>query len=1254
MPRILRHLSDSRVLSLIGVASISAIFLLGADSLGIALRWAAYASGSVLLIWLLTLLWRRHKAQQAADALNGMLDQATTAEQCARRDASNADNEALRRRMHEAVTTIRTSRLGRVSGRTALYELPWYITIGNPAAGKSSAIINSGLKFPFEDGAGSVVKGVGGTRNCDWFFTTEGILLDTAGRYSIHAEDRSEWLFFLSQLKKHRPLAPINGIIVTANLAELTASPPEFAISLARNLRQRVQELTEHLGVFAPAYVMFTKTDLVAGFNEFFEDIDWNERDRAWGATLPCATGTRTDATALFDRHFEELYEGLRELGVAHMSRAQGDARLRPGLLAFPLEFAALKPTLRTFIATLFEDNPFQFEPIFRGFYFTSAMQCGEACSTSNERIEERFALTGDGPMPARVGARNGFFLRDLFSKVIFADKHLVRQYAHQGRTRLRRTAVVGAVAVLGVMLGGWSWSHANNRALAENVRADLEHIVRLQENGDDLQSRLAALEILQDRILELERFEADRPLSVGLGLYQGEALMNKLVDEYQTGIRNVMLEPVRRHLEAFLAEVNSQGGTLGQPDRNPAATDQGARRPYAAASPARMEDAYNALKTYLMLATREHLEAGHLSDQLARMWREWLEANRGTMSRDEMIKRAGRILSFHIAHADRPDWPLIENNPALVDRTRETLREVARGTPAVERVYGEIKARASTRFAPITVAALVGPDNDRLIAGSHMVSGAFTVDAWHTYVRHAIREAATGELQNTDWVLKQATRDDLTLQGSPEQIRKALTAMYQKDYADAWRRFLQGLVVTPFDSFPAAVAAMDRLGDPQRSPIGMLLRTLDAQASWDRPMAGNAGADQAATGFVAWFRHTVLRVAPARANASTPVDHTIQEPESGPVDEVFSGIARLLLARDDGAPLGERYLQQLAGIRSRLNQLANQGDPGPGAVRLMQATMDGGESELADTLRFVDEQMLAGMPDAQRGMLRPLLLGPLQQTFAAIVRPAEHELNRIWLAQVYEPFSRRLGVKYPFSPEAGIEATPAEIAHIFGPDGAIAHYVDTSMGTLVVRRGNTLSPRTWGDLGLRLQPAFIAGFARWVGPLEGAAAVSAAQETPQTTFMLMPQPAPGTTEYTIEIDGQRLQYRNGAAQWATFVWPNPGATAGARIVATRFDGNTVEIADFAGRFGLEKLINTAERIRNADGSFVLTWHADGLPVSVGLRIISSSQAQASQDGEPRQGIGSGLPQMVAGAAEAAAPEDSRAARPAIASVAAQ
>ncbi|NMG44893.1 type VI secretion system membrane subunit TssM [Aromatoleum toluvorans] len=1223
-------LTDSRTLSFLGILALSAFLMLGARTLELALSWAAIASFALLVIWIAIWAWRRHLTGRAAAALERLLDPRTAAgESCAQ-----AEIETLHKRMKDAIRTIKTSKLGQLSGRTALYELPWYITIGNPAAGKSTAVVNSGLTFPFGDTGGSVVQGLGGTRNCDWFFTTEGILLDTAGRYSVEEEDRGEWLGFLDLLRKNRPLAPINGIIVTASIGELLGNPPAHAIALAKHLRQRVQELTERLEVFAPVYVMFSKADLIAGFSDFFQDLDWNERDRIWGATLPYETAGGNDAITLFERHFDELHEGLRELSVAQMSVARGE-RMAPGLLAFPLEFAAIKPVLRSFIATLFEDNPFQFKPIFRGFYITSAIQSGETPSSSSARVETRFGLSGEGSATTRIASNNGFFLKDLFSKVIFADRHLVRHYVSRRKRQLQHAVSLTAAALLGLSLAGWSWSYANNRSLVENVRADLDKLVRIQEGRIDLQSRLESLEALQERIAQLQHFESSPSpsYSLGLGLFQGDDVKARLLDEYYRGVAAVLLAPVSESLEGFLTAVNRPPGqltpTTNTPSDSPGTSVAGAH-PYKEASPTNAQDAYNALKTYLMLSNREHTEIGHLSDQLSRFWRNWLEANRGPMPRERMMRSAERILSFHLRQANDPAWPTIAGKLALIDETRETLRHVVRGTPAIERVYADIKARASTRFPPVTVAHLLTQGDSNLVAGSHVISGAFTAEAWRDYVEAAIKEAATGELQSTDWVLDTSAKDDLSLVGSPEQIQKTLVALYKKEYANEWRRFALGISVSGFDDFPAAVAAMNRLGDTSSSPLGRLLRTLHEQTAWDNPMMNPAIAERAQRGFIEWFKHSILRMSPAPVALDVNLSAARTDGPTGTIGREFAGVGRLLARRDGGDPILDLYLRQLSGLRTRLNLLANQGDPGPGSIRLMAETIEGGKSELADTLRFVDEQMLTGMPDDQRDMLRPLLVRPLLQTFAALLPPAERELNKIWVANVHEPFGRKLARKYPFDGTSSLEATPGEIGQFFGPDGAISRFASTSIGALIVRRGDYIEPRTWGDLGIRLRPEFVSAFPGWVAPLDGGGAVQGAAPA-QTSFRLLPLPAPGTTEYTIEIDGQKLRYRNGTAQWATFVWPNPAGTPGAHIVATTFDGQELEVASFSGRFGLEKLINSAARTRNADGSFDLAWQAGGISIPVTLKIVSSPDIQTGKDPGPKGSRNTPLPSSVAG-----------------------
>jgi type VI secretion system protein ImpL len=148
----------------------------------------------VIGLWVLSLLYKRLKASRASDKLMA----AVVKQADSRKERPSADALQLRERFEEAVASLKGKRRG---GHT-LYDLPWYIIIGAPGSGKTTALVNSGLHFPIEQRSGrGALRGVGGTRNCDWWFTDEAVFLDTAGRYTTQDSDASSdsagWTEFL-------------------------------------------------------------------------------------------------------------------------------------------------------------------------------------------------------------------------------------------------------------------------------------------------------------------------------------------------------------------------------------------------------------------------------------------------------------------------------------------------------------------------------------------------------------------------------------------------------------------------------------------------------------------------------------------------------------------------------------------------------------------------------------------------------------------------------------------------------------------------------------------------------------------------------------------------------------------------------------------------------------------------------------------------------------------------------------------------
>lgn len=1174
---------------------------------------------TALFIWLRR-RWRAKRQGGRIDSL--MQDQAREAERRARL-SHRAEMAELRKGLQRAIRSLRS--VGGGSSREALYRLPWYLVLGHPAAGKSSAILEAGLDFPLDEHSGHAVQGVGGTRHCDWFFTQDGILIDTAGRFSVYREDRREWLGFLDLLRKSRPRAPVNGLIVVVSLPELLADGQQAGAELARQLRQRIQETTDRLEIAAPVYLIFTKADRLPGFRAFFQTFAPADADDIWGATLPYAPAAPEHPAQRFNAQFDVLLSGLRQ----RAGQRAGDDNAAVGA-GFTIEFAALRTPLAAFISTLFEDNPFQHPPVFRGFYFTSATQDAAQSDASSHALDAGSA-TLRPPAAAETPSHKArpYFLRGLFRNVIFADAGLVAQYSNPRRMRARYAAFAVVLATLGLLFGGWTWSYLHNQRLALSVRADMDRARAAQGNQVDLESRFEAMAILQQRIEQLEDPHRRHPLTQGLGLDQTAPLRQALMEQWFAGARVVMLAPVQQTLEDYLAAVATHdGGWTGPPTTSSASSAD--ERPGTPA-PAAMSQAYNGLKTYLMLADRQRADVSHLYDQLARFWRGWLEANRAGMSRESLARSAESVIAFHLSRAGRPDWPEIQPRQSLVDDVRERLGAVMAGLPARDRQYARIKARASTRFPPITVKSLLdqtGEADTLAFTGSHAISGAFSRDAWTVYIADAFEAAAQAPELGQDWVLRRSAAPDTAGAGVPDDLKRYLLQRYQQEYRAEWQTFLRGLSAREYGGFDEALAAMEHQASPRESPLRRLLQGIKSQTDWNSngntvPSAPiDAASAGAAHPLVEWFKRVVLRRTPHQLNrASYYADPDIvrsvgatgaSEDDASPsqdISKAFSGIDRLLEPAETGSLL-EQYLQRIRAVAGRLQQIERAGDRGPGSSLLMTQTLNGQDSELSDALQFVDAELLPALAADQRDLLRPLLLRPLIQVFAALIPSVEGELNQQWKNQVYEKFDRVLAGKYPISPSASIEASPGEISAVYGPSGAIARFANTSLAPFVVRRGDTVVARTWADIGLSLTPAFTRHFAGWISSLGAQGVPDTRTEGASTTvFQILPMPAPEAREFTLEIDGQRLVYRNTPPQWSNFVWPNPAGSPGVTLSATGFDGERIELIDSPGRFGLQKLIESSEHRRLGDNLFELAWEQGGVQVLVQLRIISNPQS---------------------------------------------
>ena len=283
----------------------------------------------VAAVWGFFAWLRRHRAAKASAAI---------AAELAGPNAIDEEGRLLAGRMAEALAKLKSAGGAR---RDYLYSRPWYAIIGPPGAGKTTALLHSGLRFPFVEQS---VKGVGGTRNLDFWFADEAVLVDTAGRYttqdSDHATDAAGWGAFLSLLKKNRPLQPINGVVVAIGVDELIGSDCAGIDAHARAVRRRLVELRRSLEVAVPVYLLLTKSDLIAGFTEYFDDLDVEGRRAVLGSTLTFADG-KANADTLA-RAFDQMAQAVADRQAKRLFD-EVEPNRRALLLGFPAQLRSLR-----------------------------------------------------------------------------------------------------------------------------------------------------------------------------------------------------------------------------------------------------------------------------------------------------------------------------------------------------------------------------------------------------------------------------------------------------------------------------------------------------------------------------------------------------------------------------------------------------------------------------------------------------------------------------------------------------------------------------------------------------------------------------------------------------------------------------------------------------------------------------------------------------------------------------------------------
>ncbi|MCF6324981.1 MAG: type VI secretion system membrane subunit TssM [Gammaproteobacteria bacterium] len=1098
MKKIVAFFTNSIVLSVIGLTAISLLiwfvgaeFKFGEDNVSPLASETArlLAIIIVIVIWGLNNLRIRAQESKSNNQLVDDLQTSQEEEKNLINDQTSGEIAQIDERFSQALATLKKLKFKGKGSRKALYELPWYIIIGPPGSGKTTALINSSLDFPLADQFGKgALKGVGGTRSCDWWFTNEAVLIDTAGRYTTQDShkmiDSSAWEGFLNLLKKHRRRRPINGAIVAISLQDLLTQTEEERIKHANTIRTRIDELMEKLEIRFPVYLMFTKCDLVSGFTEFFEDLSKDDREQVWGISLPDAPqhSESPNFNALNNEYqniIKRLYD--RVLWRVHQER---DVKRRAAIQGFPLQMENLNTIINQFVQQAFIKNRYRFQPYLRGVYFTSGTQDGTPIDRLMSSVAASYGFSREAVTPA-IQQGKSYFLGQLFRDVIFPESELVGSNLKYEKIIKwgKRSAYAGMAAIVLTMSLIWADSFVRNEGYMQQVALHVEEYnsekAKFNALSSSIQTSLPTLNALAQASQVYDQ-EAHPWLST-LGMYDSH-VDDAANSAYHAQLKQLFLPKLITYMERHLSRGHSGG------------------------------DLYNSFRTYVMFNKIDHMDPQLVLNWFTARWDKEFEG--------EATKR--KALTAHLTALLNLELEPAKLNPRILSATRNLLLRV----PASQRIYQRIRTDPTyahhydllNEFGE-SVRKTYVTTSDVLKALSIPV--LFTKEGYDS-IDFSPESNIIASITSEKWLFSdnEDAKVDF-IEDDLDEVSKKVKDHYLSEYVTHWKKVYDALAVNQFDDLSHANDVLNYFIDPVYSPLLSILHITSNNTQLSNPLVADLADDnqEGASGKIAAF-------------AASKADWT-------KVDREFRELNVML--RDSSkkpAPINA-VLLKVSELQTFVNEIALAPDPAKKSFEIAKSRYQNNTGNAISSLQAFANKS----PEPIQRWLNSLA----NQTWKVILQAAHQHINAEWKTNVFEPYRQGLANRYPLKTSAQDELALHDFVAFFKPGGTIDAFHKVYVKPFISTRNGWrnriidgynpgLSQKTINQIrkALSIKNIYFRKNA----------------EVPSLTFQLKPHSMPKTdARFILELGDNRISYSHGPKLWKTLSWTGDDEQNRVRII---------------------------------------------------------------------------------------------------------
>ena len=728
------------------------------------------------------------------------------------------------------------------------------------------------------------------------------------------------------------------------------------------------------------------------------------------------------------------------------------------------------------------------------------------------------------------------------------------------------RTLYQALLLVFGLTCAGVLFSWCVNR---DEITDAQQRAATARDEHQNTDKRLIALDELQRDMERLQyRSEHGVPWYSRFGQSQNDALLARLWPEYARSALPLLRDATATKLHDTLTAWNAL----------PADSDRRAKL---------SRDAYNWLKAWLMLNRPEKMDANFFTTTVMKLW-----PRREGVTPGVWLYQGPRQLAFLAQNLpSHPAWKMAAD-PQLVASTRSALLRLIGQRNAESALYQKMLAQVSRNYADMRLSDMTGDtDASRLFTTDEVVPGIFTRDAWDNAVQPAIDNVVGERREEIDWVLSDNTRP-ATADIAPEALKARLTERYFTDYAGAWLDFLNSLQWQNAATLSDAIDQLTMLADVRQSPLVALMNTLNVQ--------GRAGQSQDA------LSDSLMKSAQNLLHSDKTKAIDQQAGPHGPLDETF-GPALALLSNPNGGSDTlslQTFLTRVTRVRLRLQQVTNTADPQAMMQALAQTVFQGKSVDVTDT-RDYGSLVAASLGQEWSGFGQALFVQPMEQVWQQVLTPTAKSINSQWQQGIVNDWQQDFNDRWPFTDRKQSEASlPLLSQYLRNDTGRITQFVKTSLGGVLHKEGRRWVPDAISSQGLRFNPEFLNALNQ-LSELSDDVFTSG---DAGVQFQLMGKPSRDVMATELILDQQKVDYHNQLESWQTLSWPAAQWKPRTTLSWVSVNAGTRLYGDYAGSWGLIRLLDKAQVTKVDNSTYKLSWKApDGNALNFMMRTESGS-----------------------------------------------